>query len=100
MNLFEISPEAHADLFDIWRHVALDSMELADRVEAALYEAISTLSQSPGLGHSRRDLTNRPVLFFPVHSYLVVYLPQARPVRILAVLRGARNVRRVLKKRS
>ena len=51
------------------------------------------------MGHVRKDLTNRPVLFFPHYSYLIVYQPDVDPVRILAVLRGSRNVRRVLGQR-
>ena len=46
------------------------------------------------------DLTKRPVLFFPLYSFLVVYQPEVRPVRIIAVLRGSRNVKRILKERS
>jgi len=53
----------------------------------------------PGQGHSRKDLTHRPVLFFPLYSFLVVYQPDVRPVRIMAVLRGRRDVKRILKAR-
>jgi len=34
------------------------------------------------------DLTNRPVLFFPMYSFLIVYRPDVKPIRIMAVLRG------------
>ena len=47
----------------------------------------------PGQGHTRKDLTTRPVLFFPLYSYLVVYQPDVRPIRIMAVLRGKRQGR-------
>jgi len=46
----------------------------------------------PQQGHTRGDLTKRPVLFFPLYSFLVIYRPQASPIRILGVLRGSRNV--------
>ncbi len=52
----------------------------------------------PNLGHTRKDLTSRPVLFFPLYSDLIVYQADTEPVRILAVLR-ARNISRVLKQR-
>ncbi len=54
----------------------------------------------PGQGHARKDLTKRPVLFFPLYSFLVVYQPEVQPLRIIAVLRGKRNLKRLLKKRS
>ena len=47
----------------------------------------------------RKDLTKRSALFFPLYSFLVVYQPDAKPIRIMAVLRGRRNVKRILKER-
>jgi len=94
-----VSPEANSDIFEIWRWIARDSVELADRVEAELYEMFEALARMPGQGHRREDLTPRPVLFFPLYSYLIVYQPDVDPIRIVAVLRGTRNVKRILKKR-
>lgn len=54
----------------------------------------------PRQGHSRKDLTKRPVLFFPLYSFLVVYQPEVTPLRAMAVLRGKRNVKRIVKERS
>ncbi len=51
------------------------------------------------MGHSRKDLSRRPILFFPPYSYLVVYAPNVSPIRIMAVLRGKRNVKRIIKQR-
>jgi len=96
---FLVSPEAHGDIFDIWRWIAKDSVELADRVEAELFEMFEALARMPGQGHRREDLTPRPVLFFPLYSYLIVYQPDVDPIRIMAVLRGTRDVKRILKKR-
>lgn len=93
---YVVSPEANGDLFDIWRWIARDSLELADRVESELYDAFALIGATPSIGHSRRDLTRKPVLFFPVYSYLIIYDPTNSPVRMLAVLRGARNIRRIL----
>jgi antitoxin ParD1/3/4 len=94
-----VSPEANSDIFEIWRWIAEDSVELADRVDAELYEMFEALARMPGQGHRREDLTTRPVLFFPLYSYLIVYQPDVDPIRIMAVLRGTRNVKRILKKR-
>ena len=51
------------------------------------------------MGHARKDLTGRPLLFFPLYSYLVVFEPNVSPIRIMAVLRGKRNVKRIIKHR-
>jgi toxin ParE1/3/4 len=44
-------------------------------------------------------LTQRPVLFFPLYSYLIVYEPDVRPMRIVAVIHGRRRIQRILKER-
>ncbi len=53
----------------------------------------------PGMGHKRRDLTNRDVLFWPVHSYLITYQPSS-PLRIVRVVHGRRDVKKLLGKNS
>lgn len=86
-------------LFDIWTYIVRDSIELADRVYEEFHARFESLAQMPGQGHSREDLTRRPVLFFPLYSYLIVYQPDVKPIRIMAVLRGRRDVKRILKDR-
>jgi antitoxin ParD1/3/4/toxin ParE1/3/4 len=51
----------------------------------------------PGVGHWRRDLTNEPVKFFAVYSYLIVYRPETRPLEVVAILHGRRDVAELLK---
>ena len=91
-SLFEVSAEAQDDLFAIWRRIAEDSLDLADRIDGEFY-------RMPRQGHARKDLTMRPVLFFPLYSFLVVYQPDVKPIRIMAVLRGKRNLKRILRER-
>lgn len=99
LSPYEISAEAQDDLFEIWRRIAGDSVDLADRIENDFYELFASLGRMPGQGHTRKDLTHKPVRFFPLHSFLVVYQPDVRPIRIMAVLRGRRNVKLILKGR-
>lgn len=99
MKPYEFSPDALNDLFEIWQRIAEDSVALANRVETEFYLLFEALSKMPRQGHARKDLTNRPVLFFPLHSFLVVYQPDAKPLRIMAVLRGRRDVKKILKGR-
>jgi plasmid stabilization system protein ParE len=47
----------------------------------------------PTMGHQREDLVEeRPLLFWPVGSYFIVYRAQNRPIEIVAVTHGARNI--------
>jgi antitoxin ParD1/3/4/toxin ParE1/3/4 len=98
-SLYDVSAEAQNDLFEIWRRIAHDSVELTNRIESEFYELFASLGRMPGQGHTRKDLTKRPVLFFPLYSFLVVYQPDVKPIRIMAVLRGRRNVKRILQER-
>jgi len=99
MSVYEISSEAEEDLWDIWKRIASDNVDLANRIEREFYKLFESLASTPGQGHSRRDLISRQVLFFPLYSFLVVYQHKIKPIRIMAVLRGKRNVRRILKGR-
>ena len=67
-----LAPEAALDLVEVWRHLLKEaSVGIADRVEAAIREKI-------------------------VNSYLIVYRPETRPLQIVAILRGNRDVERIL----
>jgi antitoxin ParD1/3/4/toxin ParE1/3/4 len=54
------------------------------------------LGREPGAGHVREDLTSTPVKFWPVYSYLIVYDPETRPIQIIRVLHGMRDVEEIL----
>lgn len=94
---FFYSPEARHDLLQIWEFIAQDNLDAADRVEQAIEHAIQQLATNPQLGHLRRDLTTHPVRFWPVYSYLVVYDPNARPLEVVRVLSGYRDIAALLK---
>ena len=97
---YVLAPEAALDLAHIWRYIKRESsIEMADRVESAIREKIVFLSKNPGAGHWRKSLTGDPVKFFPVYSYLIVYRPDSRPLQVVAILHGRRDVERILSNR-
>ncbi len=51
----------------------------------------------PEMGHTREDLTRRQLKFWSVFSYLLVYDPESKPLTVIAVLHGARDVEHLLK---
>jgi antitoxin ParD1/3/4 len=63
MNLFRFTPQAEADLFDIWSYIASDNLESAGRVENAIYEACAFVADGPMRGRMRQDLTSRTLRF-------------------------------------
>ena len=42
------------------------------------------------------DLTSRPLKFWAVFSYLIVYTPSSRPIHVIRVLHGAQDVEHLL----
>jgi antitoxin ParD1/3/4/toxin ParE1/3/4 len=80
---YVLAPEAAHDLVQIWRYIKKNaSIEMADRVESVVREKIVYLAGRPRGGHWRKDLTDEPVKFFPVYSYLIVYRPRRVPCRL------------------
>ena len=50
------------------------------------------LGEMPGMGHFREDLLDRHYKFWSVHSYVVVYLWEVTPIKVIAVVHGARDL--------
>jgi plasmid stabilization system protein ParE len=71
----------------------------ADQWIGRLFDAFDAIGNTPGIGHKREDLTASPVLFWPVGSYLVIYRATSRPVEIVAVTQGARDIPAFLQRR-
>jgi plasmid stabilization system protein ParE len=99
MAAYLLSPEAFEDLQLIWDFIAADNVRSADRVLDELFDTFEKLAQWPRQGHTRTDLTDRDVRFWPVGSYLVVYRENDAPLQIVAVLHGARDVPTIIRDR-
>jgi antitoxin ParD1/3/4 len=93
MSEFVLHPAACKDLEEIWEYIAADSLDAADRIREEIYETIQSLVPFPHVGHSRPDLTMRPLRFQVVRDYVIAYAPDEKPLAIIAVLHGRRNPR-------
>jgi len=91
MKRFKLSPEAAQDVREIWAYIASDSIKAARRLRLQIFDACQRIANNPGIGHSREDLTDKPVLFWPVGSYLIIYAVR-KPVEIVRVLHSARDI--------
>jgi antitoxin ParD1/3/4 len=88
MSDYALTPLAKADIFDVWSYIADDSRGAADRVEQAIYDACAFVAEGPMRGHSRSDLTTRPLRFWTLTrypNYSVVYLPGTTPLQVVAI---------------
>jgi plasmid stabilization system protein ParE len=95
---FRLTREARADLVIAWKYLAANaSAEIADRVIADIYTGMEKVGKSPGIGHSRPDLTDLPLRFYLVHRYLIIYVPKGKPLSISRVLHSARDIPSILR---
>lgn len=92
MRRFVLSEAAAGDLRDIYAYIAADDPVAARRVLEDIRIAMQRLADHPGLGHLRDDLADEALRVWTVHSYLVVYRPDARPLQVVRVLSGYRDI--------
>jgi plasmid stabilization system protein ParE len=94
---FVLTPRAELDLGEIWDYIAQDSLEQANRVLNDLEKAILALADNPNMGFLREDWADRRHRFWPVYSYIIFYRPEAKPLQVLRVISGYRNLAELLK---
>ena len=93
MKRYRLSPEAQNDLKDIRRYlVGQGGAALAQYVLGEIRQALQFLAATPGAGHMREDLTDEPVKFWSVFSYLIVYDPAMQPIGIARILHGRQDL--------
>jgi plasmid stabilization system protein ParE len=101
LDKFRLTDDAVLDVDEIWLYLLWnENLETADRIVTDLFKGFCKLGDNPRLGHGRADLTRMRLLFYKVFSYLIICDPEGRPLPILAVLHGKRNISRILKQRQ
>ena len=96
MNQFVLTPSAEDDIREILDYIERDNPSAVTRVHDGLLDGMRLIAERPGIGHIRTDLSSEAVRFWGVLSYLIIYRPETKPVQIVRVLRGKRDVRRLL----
>src|SRR5688500_12413598 len=90
---FAFTAEADADVLGIWSYVAEHAdTARADRVVADIYDACERLADMPGMGHYRDSLLDTRHRFWGVGQHLVVYRWQTKPLEIISIVHGARDL--------
>lgn len=90
---FRVSPEAGAELDNIWLYVARESgsVEIANRLIDSITDRFWVLGQHTQIGRPRDDL--RPGLrSFAVGEYVIIYRIEEDDALILHVMRGSRDI--------
>jgi toxin ParE1/3/4 len=93
MRSYELTTEAKQDLDRIADYIATEaSAERAVQVIENFTAAFRRLGEMPGSGHVREELLDSKHRFWSVYSYLMVYRADLRPIRIVCIVHGARDL--------
>ena len=99
-----ISEEAERDLETVYVYIGEDNPEAAEHFARATSEALNQLHRHPELGPRPGFPTRHKRLRFWVvsgfHNYLIFYEITKEELKIIRVLHGARDLRRLLGKRQ
>lgn len=88
------------DLYEIWLHVADDSIDAADELIDSIEEQIALLSDFPGMGRQREDLLPN-LRSLPIRNYLIFYRPAARRgIHLVRIVHGARDLKKIFRPRK
>ena len=96
MSRYQISLLARLDLIEIRNFIAKDNRTGARKVLAQIRAACRMLAKHPEIGHLRTDLGSEPLRFWPVYSYLIIYRPESKPIEVVRVLHGARDISAIM----
>lgn len=99
MSRYLLTDEAKQDLADIRDYLIREAgPRIAKLTLAKIKDAIVFLSRTPGAGHVREDLTSDALKFWSVFSYLIVYDPAKRPIEVMRVIHGSREISALLER--
>ena len=89
---FRLTRQAKADLREILIGIAADAPDTAERILFEIEQTFGRLAKTPGIGHFREDLLDRRYRFWTFYSYVICYVWEARPIQVIAVIHGAREL--------
>jgi toxin ParE1/3/4 len=85
------TPEAIADLDEIWDYIARDNPMAADRLLDELNDRFVLLSKNPEIGERQPKLADGTYRRFTCRSYVIYYQPMEDGIILVRILHGARD---------
>lgn len=94
---YRLTQAAVKDIREIVQHIrdVQKSPQNARLVAARLKHQFEVLLEIPRLGHPRSELQDDDALVIEVSGVLVIYDPTIRPLTILRVIHGSRDLHRI-----
>jgi plasmid stabilization system protein ParE len=102
MSGYILTPTAQEDLVQIRDYYVEEAgTRVARRILVEFVETFRFLARSPGASHKREDLAeDRPILFWPMRDYLVLYKPGSIPLQIITIARGSQDIPQIIVRRG
>ncbi len=93
MSRYRLTRRARTDLLQIWNYIAEHNIDAADRLREEFRSAFNRVADMPNLGHTREEILDATYRFWRVRSYLIVYRPDAKPLQVIRIIHGARDLK-------
>lgn len=93
---YSLSEAARNDLFEIWEYIYQDSPSAAQSIMNKIESTFDLLAEYPKMGHKRSDLTDKPVRFWAIFNYLIIYQESKKSVEFVRILNGFRDIAEIL----
>ena len=102
MTDYLLIPVAQEDLAAIRDYYLEEAgYRVARQILVEFVETFRFLARTPGAGHKREDLAeDRPILFWPMRDYLILYKPGTNPLEIITIARGRQDLLRIIGRRN
>ncbi|MEQ1705573.1 MAG: type II toxin-antitoxin system RelE/ParE family toxin [Rickettsiales bacterium] len=95
-EIFKLSDLAQYDYEDILSYIAEGNLSAAKQVRIEFSKTFALLAENPNIGHKRSDITSKPVRFWNLYSYQIIYVENTSPLQILRILSGYRDLANIL----
>jgi len=90
---YRLTELANNDLWELRNRVLKDNGAVVlRRIMMELDDKLKLLSDFPGMGRARPELTDEPVFFLPFYSWFIVYHPESQPLEVLRFVSARRNI--------
>jgi toxin ParE1/3/4 len=86
-----ISVPAQADLLELWRYIAPEEPEAADRMVDLLLDRAQILASMREAGRDRPEL-GEGIRSFPVERYVLLYRATEKGIAIVRIIHSAQGI--------
>ena len=94
---YSIARVAQQDIKEIWAYIHQDNALAARDMVNKIYSAFDLLAENPNIGHTRKDLTDKPLLFWTVRPrYQLIYTLKQDRLYVVRILAADRDVKTIL----